>query len=122
MNLGWIRHLFTLSDLEKGRIKEAQPDPRRIEGFADLEGVISQSLTPAPTVTIQTTSHTILGNDAQPKTAARTIERPLADQDLLQKLLKHRPNYTSNRILRADTAAPNKLSGNERPTDQEGNP
>jgi hypothetical protein len=121
MNLGWIRHLFTLSDLEKGRIAEAQPDPRRIEGFADLETAIAQSLTPVPTVTVQTTTHPILNDQAQPKTGSRTLERPLADQDLLQKLLKHRPNYSSNRILRAETAASLGARTNEI-NDQEGNP
>lgn len=105
MNLGWIRNLFTLSEIERGRIREPASDPRRIESFQDIESMVMVSLIPPAPVTIQTTTHRILSESNTPKTTERTVSRSLLDQDLLKKLLKHRPQYTSSRILRAETAA-----------------
>lgn len=113
MNLGWIRSLFTLSEIEKGRIAEPAPDPRRIESFQDIETVITQSLSPAA----QAAKPQAPDTDVAPAAAFNPHAKPMApgsrplssrglpDQDLLKKLLKHRPHYTSNRILRAETAA-----------------
>ena len=141
MNLGWIRSLFTLSEIEKGRITEPAPDPRRIESFQDLDGLITQSLAPpassslapdaaplnspipgpAPAVTPDPT----FNPHAKPMASGRPLSsRGLPDQDLLQKLLKHRPQYTSNRILRAETAAAAGISIDRGPgaADPKGNP
>lgn len=106
MNLGWIRHLFALSKLEKGRIQESAPDPRRIEAFQDIDTLIAASIAPEPPAVtpppaaLEPRASAI---KAEPKLNPRRGGLP--DQDLLKKLLKHRPQYQSSRILRAEKPA-----------------
>lgn len=99
MNLGWIRSLFTLSPLEKGRAKEIVADPRDVANFNDIEATVANSLRP-PVVETKTSSR-ILNDQAQPKTTTqKTLSTSLPDQELLKRILEQRPNYNSGRILR----------------------
>ncbi|MBS1958446.1 MAG: hypothetical protein JST80_03150 [Bdellovibrionales bacterium] len=116
MNLGWIRSLFTLSPLEKGRIKEAVADPRDVSNFREIENTISGSLVP-PVVETKTTSR-ILNEDAQPKRVTKKSSgTSLLDQELVKKLLQQRPNYNSSRVLRAN-ATPSHVTVNSNHDDE----
>jgi hypothetical protein len=86
--------LFTWSKLEHGRVKPQQPDPKRIEGFAEIETMVAHSISPPILVEKKTQAGT-------PLREPRILTRPLEDDRLLNKLLQFRDRIPlSSRIIR----------------------
>ena len=88
--------LFSISALEKGRIKEATPDPMNLTRFNELDNLVTHSLAPQKALP----STPIASNAAQMQT--KSNQRPFEDLSLVQKLIQFRNQIpTSSRIIRA---------------------
>ena len=98
-----LAELFSLSFLERNRIKAPASDPMNVAPFAELENIISKSLT-APEVK---TAPTLQAQKIE-SPAGMTVKNPLPskhmfqDEALMERLLKYRDQIpTSGRIIRA---------------------
>ena len=90
-----LKELFSLSSLEKGRIREPEANPREIGLFKDVEALIAHSLKAPNLIKTQTQEGTLLQSPV-------AISRPFEDEALLKKLLQFRSQIpTSSRIIRA---------------------
>ena len=88
------RFLFTLSPLEKNRVRDPHPDPREISDFQSLDSVIAHSLRAPNLIRTQTASGT---NLMKPEKMSRSF----GDEALLKKLIQHRDQIPlSGRIIR----------------------
>jgi hypothetical protein len=92
------RHLelYSLSSLEKNRIRERKSDLTDLSRFQELEAVIRQSLNPED---IKTSSQ--IRATPQNPLLARKSTRPFQDSAMLDRLLKIRNQIPlSSRIIR----------------------
>ena len=90
-----LKELFSLSSLEKGRLREPEANPKEIGLFRDMEELIAHSLKAPGLIRTQTAE----GNPLQSPVA---VSRPFEDEALLKKLLQFRSQIpTSSRIIRA---------------------
>jgi hypothetical protein len=88
------KSLYTLSELENGRITSATADPRNIGEFNSLNEVIAHSLREPNLIRTQTQAGTPL---KEPKYE----NRPFEDEAILKKLLQYRSQIpVSARIIR----------------------
>jgi len=86
--------LFSLSQLESGRIKTPIADPKDLGGFQELETLVRHSLSPPKLLQTRTPA----GN---PLKEPKTIERPFEDENLLKKLIQYKNRIPlSPRIIR----------------------
>jgi hypothetical protein len=87
--------LFSLSDLEQGRIKEPKSDLKDLSGFATIESMVQHTLSPPKL--LQT--HSLAGS---PLREPKNIQRPFQDENLLKKLIQFKNQIPlSPRIIRA---------------------
>jgi hypothetical protein len=90
--------LYSISKLEKGRIREKQADPRNIANFTELDAIVAHSLKPARQIQVQTPSGTRLSEP-------RLVKRPFQDEELLKKLIQFRDQIPpSSRIIRPESS------------------
>jgi hypothetical protein len=103
--------LYSLSNLEKGRIRESKSDLTALAPFLELEGIISNSLNPLePQVRalgIQggvTQGSIAQGNMKLPSRnplLSRRSPRPFQDATLIERLIRNRSKIpVSSRIIR----------------------
>lgn len=99
LNPEWLEGLTSLSSVEQGRIPEPQTDLKNVTSFQEVENLVKNSITPpAPqTAPIETRSPNFLNVSKNPKPSLKST---FGDQELLNKLLSHRNQYQSGRILR----------------------
>ena len=88
--------LYSLSSLEKNRIRERKSDLTDLSRFQDLETVIRQSLNPEPLA-----SSSQIKAPPQNPLLARKASRPFQDSAMLERLLQIRNQIPiSSRIIR----------------------
>jgi hypothetical protein len=88
--------LYSLSSLEKNRIRERKSDLTDLSRFNELESVIRQSLNPES----KTSSSQIKATPQNPL-LARKSSRPFQDSAMLERLLQIRNQIPiSSRIIR----------------------
>jgi hypothetical protein len=86
---------YSLSELERGRIREPAPDPKDLSSFSTLEAHILHSLSPAKLFQTRTPAGSRLPTP-------RTLDRPFEDEALLKKLIQYRNQIPlSPRIIRS---------------------
>ena len=94
--------LLSLSSLEKNRIEAKNPDPRNISSFAELEEVITLSLTPNAAKAIATTQIKPAMQAKPENTLLNKNRSPFQNDALLERLLKYRDQIPlSSKIIRA---------------------
>jgi len=87
--------LFSLSDLEQGRIQEPKSDLKDLSGFASIESMVRHTLSPPKL--LQTNSLS-----GSPLREPKTMDRPFEDENLLKKLIQYKNQIPlSPRIIRA---------------------
>lgn len=96
--------LYSLSSLEKGRIREPKPDPTALSPFLGLESLIAHSLNPRD---LQEATQTNLQSNGQMKAPSRNpllsrrSSRPFQDSALVERLIRNRNQIpVSSRIIR----------------------
>jgi hypothetical protein len=90
--------LFSISDLEKGRVEERRADPKDLARFVELESLVLSSL---GSVTVQMETTTTKQTELRPSRPALGQKRSLRDESVLQKLLQYRDRIPlSSRIIR----------------------
>lgn len=90
----YVKELFSLSRLERGRVQDIQAEPKNLSPFGDLESMIAGSLEPAKQTIVSKRPDVL---------QTRSTKAPLfQDQALMDKLLKYRDQIpVSPRIIRA---------------------
>ncbi|NDG85527.1 MAG: hypothetical protein EBX52_10915 [Proteobacteria bacterium] len=93
--------LYSLSNLEKGRIREAKSDLTALSPFLELEGMITSSLMPQEFQTSQTDAHGKMKLPSRNPLLSRRSPRPFQDSALVERLIRDRSQIpVSSRIIR----------------------
>ncbi len=91
--------LFSITDLEKGRVEESSADPKNLARFGELENLVSGSLR---SESLQTDPMGVkTKQDLRPARPALGKKGSFRDESVLQKLLQYRDRIPlSSRIIR----------------------